>query len=152
MAKEEKRSFGANEAGLLVTELRQQFNSGKTKSYEWRVSQLKGIVKMVEDKEKEIAEALHMDLDKPELEAFVSEISLTKSSCQLALRQLKNWMKPEKAKTSLTTYPSSAEIVSEPFGIVLVISAWNYPFCTLERSLFRFVIIPCITRWLLYFY
>uniref|UniRef100_A0A2P2LRG1 Aldehyde dehydrogenase family 3 member I1ic-like n=1 Tax=Rhizophora mucronata TaxID=61149 RepID=A0A2P2LRG1_RHIMU len=74
MAKEEKRSFGANEAGLLVTELRQQFNSGKTKSYEWRVSQLKGIVKMVEDKEKEIAEALHMDLDKPELEAFVSEV------------------------------------------------------------------------------
>uniref|UniRef100_A0A2P2LRG0 Aldehyde dehydrogenase n=1 Tax=Rhizophora mucronata TaxID=61149 RepID=A0A2P2LRG0_RHIMU len=56
------------------------------------------------------------------------QISLTKSSCQLALRQLKNWMKPEKAKTSLTTYPSSAEIVSEPFGIVLVISAWNYPF------------------------
>lgn len=32
-------------------------------------------------------------------------------------------------KTSLTTFPSSAEIVSEPLGVVLVISAWNYPFC-----------------------
>ncbi|PPR90911.1 hypothetical protein GOBAR_AA29782 [Gossypium barbadense] len=41
---------------------------------------------------------------------------------------MNHWMMPEKAKTSLTTFPSSAEIVSEPLGVVLVISAWNYPF------------------------
>lgn len=34
-------------------------------------------------------------------------------------------------KTSMTTYPSSAEIISEPLGAVLVISTWNYPFCML---------------------
>lgn len=32
-------------------------------------------------------------------------------------------------KSSITTYPSTAEIVPEPLGVVLVISAWNYPFC-----------------------
>ncbi|MBA0837235.1 hypothetical protein Goarm_009410, partial [Gossypium armourianum] len=53
---------------------------------------------------------------------------MLKNSCRLALKEMNHWMMPEKAKTSLTTFPSSAEIVSEPLGVVLVISAWNYPF------------------------
>jgi aldehyde dehydrogenase (NAD+) len=53
---------------------------------------------------------------------------MLKNSCKNAIKELKHWMAPEKVKTSLTTFPSSAEIVSEPLGVVLVISAWNYPF------------------------
>ncbi|KAK9270861.1 hypothetical protein L1049_026447 [Liquidambar formosana] len=68
------------------------------------------------------------DLSKPELEAFVSEVAMLKSSCRSALKELNRWMMPEKVKTSMTTFPSSAEIVSEPLGVVLIISAWNYPF------------------------
>jgi hypothetical protein len=48
-------------------------------------------------------------------------------------------------KTSLTTFPSSAEIVSEPLGVVLVISAWNYPFCTLKYLCFGIEIPLCFT-------
>ncbi|KAF8411758.1 hypothetical protein HHK36_004316 [Tetracentron sinense] len=124
---EQKTKFDTNSAASLVQDLRDSFSSGKTKSYEWRVTQLKSILKLVDDREKEIVEALRKDLSKPELESFVSEISMTRSACKLALKELKKWMKPEKAKTSMTTFPSSAEIVSEPLGIVLVISAWNYP-------------------------
>uniref|UniRef100_A0A6N2MJ18 Aldehyde dehydrogenase domain-containing protein n=1 Tax=Salix viminalis TaxID=40686 RepID=A0A6N2MJ18_SALVM len=105
MMEEEKKTFDANEAALLVKELNESFRTGKTKSYEWRVSQLKSIEKMVVEREKDICEALYINLSKPEFEAFVSE-----------------------AKTSMATYPSSAEIVSEPLGAVLVISTWNYPF------------------------
>ncbi|ERN08786.1 hypothetical protein AMTR_s00017p00253390 [Amborella trichopoda] len=54
-------------------------------------------------------------------------ISLTRSEAKLVLKELKSWMKPEKVSSSLATFPSSAEIVSEPLGVVLVISAWNYP-------------------------
>ncbi|KAK7247613.1 hypothetical protein RIF29_42499 [Crotalaria pallida] len=125
---EEKQIFDGEKAALLVKELRKNFDSGKTKSYEWRVSQLEGIAKMLEEKEKEIAEALYKDLSKPALEAFITEISQAKGSCSEALQELKEWMKPEKVNTSITTYPSSAEIVSEPLGVVLVISTWNFPF------------------------
>ncbi|KAK3022526.1 hypothetical protein RJ639_046742 [Escallonia herrerae] len=128
MAEVEKETFDVEKADLLVKELRKVYRSGKTKSYEWRVSQLKSILKMVEEKEKDIIKALQEDLSKPELEAYISEISMTKGSCKHALEELEGWMKPQKAKTSITTYPSSAEIVSEPLGVVLVISTWNYPF------------------------
>jgi hypothetical protein len=71
---EEKPKFDVDKAALLVKELRKSFNSGKTKSYEWRMSQLKAIDKMIEEKEKDITEALSKDLSKPELEAFIAEV------------------------------------------------------------------------------
>ncbi|KAI3977621.1 hypothetical protein MKX01_004154 [Papaver californicum] len=120
--------FDSETASTLVKDLRKSFLSGKTKSYEWRVEQLKNICKMIDENEQEILDCLRIDLSKPQLEAFVSEISLTKSACSVALKELKKWMKPEKVGTSLTTFPSSAEIVSEPLGVILIISAWNYPF------------------------
>ncbi|GMH10389.1 hypothetical protein Nepgr_012230 [Nepenthes gracilis] len=127
MAEERKISFDADDAALLVEELRGRFNLGRTKSYEWRVTQLKGISKMIDEREKEILEALQKDLSKPEIEAFLTEINLLSSSCKLAIKELKHWMMPKKVKTPLLTFPSSAEIVSEPLGVVLIISAWNFP-------------------------
>ncbi|XP_010674968.2 aldehyde dehydrogenase family 3 member H1 [Beta vulgaris subsp. vulgaris] len=111
----------------MVDELRRTFVSGKTRSYEWRVSQLKSIVKMIEECETQIVEALRSDLNKPPFESILYEISMLKSSCRVALKELKQWMKPEKVKTPIVAFPSSAEIVAEPLGVVLVISAWNYP-------------------------
>ncbi|KAA8547044.1 hypothetical protein F0562_003472 [Nyssa sinensis] len=128
MAEEEKKTSDIERASLLVKELRECFDSGKTRSYQWRVTQLKSIAKMVEEREEDIVTALLKDLSKPEMETFVSEISMTKGSCKLALKELNHWMMPEKVKTSMSTFPSSAEIVSEPLGVVLVISTWNYPF------------------------
>ncbi|KAK9167493.1 hypothetical protein Scep_002684 [Stephania cephalantha] len=128
MKKTKAKAFDSESAECLVEEFRGVFESGRTRSYEWRVAQLKSMLRMVKEKEADIVEALSLDLAKPELESFITEISMIRSACNLALKELKNWMKPEKAKTSLTTFPSSAEIVSEPLGVVLIISAWNYPF------------------------
>ncbi|KAL0365894.1 UNVERIFIED_CONTAM: Aldehyde dehydrogenase [Sesamum radiatum] len=112
----------------VVKELRSTFTSGKTKTHEWRASQLKAIIRIVTHHEDEIVEALRSDLKKPELESFVHEICAVLSACKLALKELHLWMKPQKVKTSMTTFPASGEIVPEPLGVVLVISTWNYPF------------------------
>lgn len=71
---EEKKTFDSESAGLLVKELRKSFNSGRTKSYEWRMLQLSNIARMLDEKEKDIVEALYKDLSKPELETFISEV------------------------------------------------------------------------------
>lgn len=118
----------AEAAARLVKGLREAYGSGKTRTYEWRVSQLKSILKMADDREKDIVNALYSDLGKPELESVVYEVAMLKNACTLAIKKLKHWMKPEKVKTSIVSFPSSAEIVPEPFGVVLVISPWNYPF------------------------
>ncbi|KAF8730947.1 hypothetical protein HU200_016822 [Digitaria exilis] len=112
----------------VVRELRASFAAGRTRPAEWRAAQLKGLIRMIEEKEADITAALHDDLSKPSMESYLHEISLAKSSCKFALDGIKKWMKPEKVPAAITTFPSSAQIVSEPLGVVLVISAWNYPF------------------------
>lgn len=72
--KTEKAVFDAEAATELVKELRLTFGSGKTRSYEWRVFQLKSLLRMCDDREKEIVDALHRDLSKPELETVVYEV------------------------------------------------------------------------------
>ncbi|XP_031493676.1 aldehyde dehydrogenase family 3 member H1-like [Nymphaea colorata] len=122
-----RRVFDREGCVSLVRELRQSFISGRTKSYEWRAHQLKMVIKFLQEKEPAILEALHQDLCKPSFETYIAEISLLKSSCEFLLKHLKKWMKPEKASVSFVAQPARAEIVPEPLGIILVISAWNYP-------------------------
>lgn len=111
-----------------MAELRGAFASGTTRSYQWRESQLRGLLRMTDEHEQDIVAALRSDLGKPELESVLYEAAMLRNSCKFALKELQRWMMPEKVKTSLTTFPSSAEIVSEPLGVVLIISAWNYPY------------------------
>lgn len=58
-----------------VEELRSTFDGGKTKTFEWRASQLKALLKIATHHESEIVEALRSDLNKPELEACIHEVS-----------------------------------------------------------------------------
>ncbi|KAK1371098.1 hypothetical protein POM88_037190 [Heracleum sosnowskyi] len=69
-------------------------------------------------------------LDVPDNSLIMSDeihICLLKNSCELAIKELKCWMKPEKVGTTLLTFPSTTGIVAEPFGVVLIVATWNFP-------------------------
>jgi aldehyde dehydrogenase (NAD+) len=76
MATEEEKQmvFDVEAANMLTKELRDVFASGKTRSYEWRISQLKSMIKMCDEHEEDIVDALHQDLSKPKLESIVYEV------------------------------------------------------------------------------
>lgn len=66
--------FDGAGAAEVVAELRESFGSGRTRSFEWRVAQLKGIARLIVEKEAEITAALDDDLAKPQIESFIGEV------------------------------------------------------------------------------
>ncbi|GAB2279497.1 hypothetical protein Dimus_014137 [Dionaea muscipula] len=110
-----------------IAELNQTFRSGVTRSLEWRKAQLKALLKLLMEKETECFDALYHDLGKSNLEAYKDEIGPLKKSIDYALAHIKDWMAPKKAGTNLLFFPAKAKTIPEPFGLVLVISAWNLP-------------------------
>ncbi|XLU20036.1 hypothetical protein S245_056102, partial [Arachis hypogaea] len=104
------------------------YGNGETKKVSWRESQLKGLRRFLIEKEEDILKALMLDLGKHQVEAFRGEIGTLMKSLNFALSNLKYWISGKKAKLSQIALLSSAEIVSEPVGLVLIISSWNFPF------------------------
>ena len=70
----------------MMQSLRQSFGTGRTKPIEWRIQQLKGLLRMYEENETIFAEALHKDLRKPKFEAVLAEIENNKNDVRGALR------------------------------------------------------------------
>lgn len=116
------------EINLCVENQRRYFNSNATKSYDFRIEQLKKLRATVLSNEKKITEALKKDLGKSKIESFISEIGIVIKEIDFALKNLKKWMKPRCVSTSLSLKPASAKIFPEPIGVTLIISPWNYPF------------------------
>ncbi|MEO8517374.1 MAG: aldehyde dehydrogenase [Flavobacterium sp.] len=89
---------------------------------------LKKLLKNVIIHEEEILEALYKDFKKPKFESVLSETSYIISDIRNTIKNLNSWTKPKSVFPSLLNFPSSDYIYSEPYGRVLIISPWNYPF------------------------
>ncbi|MDY7013172.1 MAG: aldehyde dehydrogenase [Cyanobacteriota bacterium] len=112
----------------IVARQRQFFQTGKTRSLEFRLEQLRRLKQLLLDNQDAIADALNADLNKPKFEAISAEVFFCLEELNSTLKQLKNWVKPQNVATPLTQFPSSGRIVCEPLGVVLIVGAWNYPF------------------------
>lgn len=125
-----RRSVGhaLSHIGESVNALRAVFDSGRTRSYEWRMQQLEGLARMLEVEETAILDALQKDVGKPRLEGWAAEVSDAAANIRLLRKNLKKWMKPERVSTSLAAMPGKSQIYREPLGVVLIIAPWNYPF------------------------
>ncbi|HDX1712180.1 TPA: aldehyde dehydrogenase, partial [Staphylococcus aureus] len=78
--------------------------------------------------ESDILEALYTDLGKNKVEAYATEIGITLKSIKNARKELKNWTKTKNVDTPLYLFPTKSYIKKEPYGTVLIIAPFNYPF------------------------
>lgn len=111
----------------VVDSARQAFNSGRTKSREFREQQLQQLLKMYEDNYEEMVGALATDLRRPRQESVILEIELMMNDVRSLLINLKSLMAPEKPDKSFVNMMDEIMVLKEPFGVVLVMGAWNYP-------------------------
>lgn len=107
--------------------MRRYFDSGVTRPYTFRRKQLQLLRQSVLKYESEINAALYKDLRKSTEETYATETGLLLSEIRVALKNLGRWMKPRSTATNLSNLPSSSKIYFDPLGVVLIISAWNYP-------------------------
>ncbi|HYC39874.1 MAG TPA: aldehyde dehydrogenase [Chitinophagaceae bacterium] len=107
--------------------IRQFFDSGATRSFEFRRRQLRALRDSILKHEQDLYEALDADLKKNPEESWVTELGLVLSELRAAMRNLKRWMAPERTKTNLVNLPSRSWVIKEPLGVVLIVGPWNYP-------------------------
>lgn len=112
----------------IVKAQKDYFMSGKTLSYEARMKALNSLEQSILKHQDEIYQALYTDLNKSETEAFMTEVSIVLSELKFVKRHLRRWMRENVVPTPIAHFSSKSFIVSEPFGTVLIISPWNYPF------------------------
>jgi aldehyde dehydrogenase (NAD+) len=113
---------------ILHRQQKKFFNSKKTYPISFRINSLKKLKANIIKYENEIFKALKEDLGKSEAETYFSEISLLYNEINLALRNIKKWSSKKRISSSLINFLSSDYILPEPYGTILNISPWNYPF------------------------
>ncbi|MGN1210525.1 MAG: aldehyde dehydrogenase [Candidatus Cryptobacteroides sp.] len=112
----------------IVAEQREFFLSGKTLNPDFRIKYLKKLKANILAMESEIEEALGADLGKSRTESYMCEVGLTLSEAGHAIRNTKKWSRRKRVSTPLAQFPARSYIIPEPYGNVLIMSPWNYPF------------------------
>ena len=94
----------------------------------YRKESLKKLLNSIQKNEAAIIEALYLDFKKPAFEAVLTETQYVISDLKATIKNIHSWSKPKKVLPSILNFPSRDYIYSEPYGKVLIISPWNYPF------------------------
>ena len=117
---------------LKIAELKRAhqefFKTNKNQKIKSRINYLKKLKRVIDGNENLIFKALHKDLKKPIFESFASEILMIQKEIDFFTKNLKALSAPVKVSGSLINFPSQDYIISEPYGNILMISPWNYPF------------------------
>lgn len=106
---------------------RKYFETGATRPYEARRKALLALKKGILKHQESLQKAMKEDLGKSFTESYMTEIGQVLAEIDHSLRHLKKWMRPKHVSASLSNFPSCPKIISDPYGVVLIMSPWNYP-------------------------
>ncbi len=116
------------DVGNILKKQRAFFSSGKTKEVSFRIAMLQALRNAIKKYETEILYALKLDLNKAPFEAYETEMIIILDELRYTMKHLSDWAKPQRAKTPITLLVASSCVYREPYGSVLIMSPWNYPF------------------------
>ncbi len=112
----------------LIKRQRDYYNSQSTLELSFRREALNKLLLSIKENENNIFDALKKDLNKAPFETYASEIGLVYTELKDAIKNLFIWNQKKKVRTPIVHFKSNSYIVSEPYGVVLIMSPWNYPF------------------------
>ncbi len=112
----------------LLQEQRLFFASQQTKPIAFRAAQLRALLGWIKTHEDDILAALQQDLGKHPYEGYLTEVVVVKHEISYLLRHLRGWTRPRRVPCAIGQIPGRCRVYPEPFGAVLILSPWNYPF------------------------
>ncbi|SEM40668.1 aldehyde dehydrogenase family protein [Rhodococcus maanshanensis] len=121
---------GVTESGTIpevVAALRATYGSGRTRPATWRIEQLRGIERLLDEREGEIARALAEDHGRGAFESWMIDMLAAKLEATYARKRVRRWMRSRPRPLPLHQMPALGWVQYEPLGVVLVIGAWNGP-------------------------
>ncbi|WP_213531367.1 aldehyde dehydrogenase [Paenibacillus cisolokensis] len=104
------------------------FYSGATRDTAFRKQQLIKLKAAIQANENDIIAALYQDLRKSEFEAYATEVGLVLNSISHMIKHIDKWARPVRTRTPVQFQPGKSFIVRDPYGVVLIIGPFNYPF------------------------
>ena len=112
----------------LVKKQRDFFNSGETLNVSFRISALERLRACIIKYEKKINQAIRADLGKSAFESYMCETGMVLSELSYMIRHTKKFARKHRVMTPLAQFHASSYQMPCPYGVVLVMSPWNYPF------------------------
>lgn len=116
------------EISTIVKQQREYFFTNETLDIEFRLESLKKLMRSIQKHEEDITVALNKDLNKSAFEAYETEIGIIYNEIRDMIRNLPRWSRIKRVPTPITQFKASSYICSEPYGVTLILSPWNYPF------------------------
>lgn len=121
-------NMNAEAISKIVCAQRAYYESFATLDLSMRIEALKRLRAEIQKNEARIAEALRSDLGKSAFESYMCEIGLVISEIGYMLRHVRRFAREKRVRTPLSQFAARSFIKPMPYGVVLVMSPWNYPF------------------------
>ncbi len=96
--------------------------------YKKRIDALKLLYKNIKLMSGDIYDALKKDLNKSETETYMAEIGMVLNEISYMIKHIRSFSRPQRVATPLAQFHSKSYKMPCAYGMVLIISPWNYPF------------------------